>query len=190
MARVKVRIGDLKKYIRESAIMILTEDDANIIKSGDKKEKGEDSIDAQIDRVFSNYENEAKSAKVEGKDWRRTVRRLLEDNENDKDDKKVVSSETETKLSSDDIDIESFTNSVMRLVDNYDSLLEMRNTILRRAANYLNKSYANDVIELFKESLRSNHGIEIGKTREEVADEQFPAPAAERAGGTGGGASA
>jgi hypothetical protein len=164
----------------------------------DAKEPGEDSLDNQIDRLFSDYESEAKSVKAEGLDWRRTVRRILEaegdeeegeEEKQDDADEEGAEEEPEEpkKLTADDIQVEDFLEGVMRLVDNYDSLLEVRNTILRRAVNFLNKSYEPDVITQFKDALRENYGFDIGKSVQDVRDEQFPAPPADRAGGTGGG---
>jgi len=154
----------------------------------DKKaeDEGEDSLDDQIDRYFNDYESEAKSAKVESRDWRRTLRRLFEA-EGDEAAEAEETPETPTKLSADDIRVDSFLDSVMRLIDNYDSLLEVRNTILRRAVNFLNKNYEPDVAQQFKDSLRDAYGFDIGKSTRDVSDEQFPAPPADRASGSGGG---
>lgn len=140
------------------------------------KLSGNDSLDKQIDRLFIDYESEAKSTVTEAKDWRMTVRRLVEDAE--KDD-----------TNGDEIDVESFANSVVRLIDNYDSLLEVRNAILRRAGNFLAKGYGKDIVKEFMNTLRDDHGMVIGKSPEDVADEEFPAPIAGRAGAgeTGGG---
>ena len=75
----------------------------------------------------------------------------------------------------------------MRLVDNYDSLLEMRNTILRRATNFLFKNYEKNVAESFKEDLLESYGIEIGKSKSEM-DDEYQAPKAGAAGPAGGSA--
>jgi len=165
----------------------------NLHEAEDKKaeDEGEDSLDDQIDRYFNDYESEAKSAKVESRDWRRTLRRLLEAEGDEEADTKASSDEKDTKkpakLSVDDIKVDSFLDSVMRLIDNYDSLLEVRNTILRRAVNFLNKNYEPDVAQQFKDSLRDSYGFDIGKSAKDVSDEQFTAPPAERASGPSGG---
>lgn len=165
--------GSLKQLVR-----ILKEADEDL------KESGEDSIDDQIDRYFSDYESEAKKSKNEGLDFRMMTRRFLIETDEDKDDKKT---EEETKLlTAEDIDINSFITDVMRLVDNYDSLLEVKNTILRRAVNYLNKSYEQDVSQLFKEQLVDSYGIEIGLSKMD-REEEFQAPRAGAAGPASGG---
>jgi hypothetical protein len=156
------------------------------------REDGEDSLDNQVDRFLSDYEAEAKSVKKESRDWRMTVRRIIEA-EGDEEESGAEKSEEETeeepkKLSGDDINVDSFVNSVVRLVDNYDSLLEVRNTILRRATNYIGKNYEPDVVNQFKEKLLDQHGLSIGKSPEDIVDDKFPSPPAARSGGTGGGA--
>lgn len=176
-----------------------------------QEEPGEDSIDAQIDKYFSEYESEAKNAKNEGLDFRQLTRRFLieagEDEEDEKGEEKDEEDEegsdeedkeeggegeeeseeaTPEKLKLEDIDMKSFVTDVMRLVDNYDNLLEIRNTILRRASNFLSKSYEKDATDVFKEELLESFGIEIGQTEAEKQD-KFIAPKAGAAGPLGGG---
>ena len=81
----------------------------------------------------------------------------------------------------------SFVSDVMRLVENYESLLEIKNTILRRAANYLADNYQGDVLQIFKNELLESYGIEIGKSESEKDDEIQP-PKAGAAGPMSGGA--
>jgi hypothetical protein len=152
-----------------------------------KKEEGEDSVDAQIDKYLSQYESQAKedaSAKMESTsydrmtwDWRRLT-------EAEKDEEEELG---KSKL--EDLDMKSFVSDVMRLVDNADSLLELRNTILRRAANYLTKNYEGDALKSFKDELLESHDVEIGQTESEKQDEYQP-PKAGAAGPAGGGGAA
>lgn len=154
--------------------------------------RGEDSIDNQIDKYFSSYESEAKNSKNEGLNFRDMTRRFLieagEDEEKEDESAEDEESEPE-KLTAEDIDVGSFANDVVRLVENYDNLLEMRNTILRRAMNYLSKNYDSDVIDLFREELLEGHGMEIGVSNKDE-EEKFLAPKAAAAGPAGGGGSA
>lgn len=160
-----------------------------------KKESGEDSLDSQIDKYFSDYEAEAKNSKNEGLSFRSLTQRLLseedeeENTEEDTGDETPTDDSVEERLTTDDIDIKSFTADVMRLIDNYDSLLEIRNTILRRASNFLGKSYDESTIEMFKEELMETHGVEIGKSEADMEDE-FEAPKAGAAGPMSGGGTA
>ena len=95
--------------------------------------------------------------------------------------------EEKKKLSAEDIDIEEFASSVVRLIDNYDSLLEVRNTLARRAMNFLSDNYSPDVVSQFKIVLEDEHDITVGKSKADEEDNEFPAPAAARAGSGGGG---
>lgn len=165
--------------------LIVEEVRKNILEVGekDKPEEGEDSLDTQVDKYLADYEKESRASKNEGRDFRMMVRRFLLEAEEDEEKK---DEETQEKLKAEDIDVETFVNSVIRLIDNYDALLEVRNTILRRAVNFLIKSYEPDVAQAFKDSLLDSYGFEIGKSKAEV--EEFEKPVADRAGSSPGGA--
>jgi hypothetical protein len=166
-----------------------------------EQEKGEDSIDSQIDQFFSDFEKEGKNSQLEGLDLYRMTKRFLleaeEDEEKDKEEDKPEEKDAEEeppaeeekkKLTIEDINIDSFADGVIRLIDNYDSLLEIRNTILRRAVNHLLKDYEPDVADAFKESVEDRHGLTIGKSKFEKEDDDFQPPGADRAGASPGGA--
>lgn len=171
-----IKVGDLRRLIEEAV--------------GDKDPAGESgvSLDAQVDKYLSEYEQEAKQAKQEGKDFRSLIKRLL----SEAGDDKSAAPDADTgaapsKASIHDIDVESFANSIVRLIQNYDNLLEVRSTLIRRSTNFLGKVYDNEVVEQYEQVLREQHGMEAGKEKEEVADEQFPAPPGDRAGDGGSG---
>lgn len=157
---------------------------------GDTPDETDDSLDMQVDRYLSQYEGEAKSSKKEGLDFRMLTRRIVSeaegDEEGDEGDTSDVAEEP-SKLTMDDIDVESFANGVARLIDNYDSLLEVRSTLVRRAKNFLSRNYDQDVAFAFEQSMRDDHGIAPGSSSLDLAAEEFPAPAADRAGDGGGG---
>jgi hypothetical protein len=139
----------------------------------------------QIDSYFSDYESEAKELKAEGTDFRRLTRRfLLEADDESKKDKKD-SEDDNKKLSIEDIDLESFATSVVRLIDNYDSLLEIKSTIAKRATNFLLKNYDSLAAKEFKEILSDQFDIFVDHP--EQADEPYLAPPADRALGPSGG---
>ena len=167
--------------------MIAEEIKKNLVEVGekDKPEEGEDSLDSQIDRRLSDYESESRVAKTEGLDFRMMTRRFLLEAEEDEETEKAEEEEPE-KLKAEEIDVENFLDSVMRLVDNYDALLEIRNTILRRAINFLIKGYEPAAANAFKENLQDVYGIEVGKSKSEIEDEEFQAPTADRAGASPG----
>lgn len=179
----KLNVSQLKKIIREQVKLLV---------EGYKKEL-KDSLDQQVDDLLISYESEAKTKKNEGLDFRMMTRRFLSSSttqllEADEDKGSDKEKEEKKKLKMEDIDVEEFAGSVSRLIDNYDSLLEIRNTLARRAVNFLIENYEQDVVNEFKNVLEDSYDITIGKSKIEIEDEKFEAPLADRAGGSGGGA--
>jgi len=175
--------SEVLKRLHES--LLNEADDEEDVKPEVEKEKGEDSLDAQVDKYLTDYESEAKSAKTEGLDFRRMTRRIVSEADDTEEDMTAEPG----KLTAEDLDVKSYVSDVMRLVDNYDSLLEVHNTVLRRAVNFLAKNYEKDVVDAFKEELLESYGQEIGKSSQEMSDET-PAPKAGEAGPLAAGASA
>ena len=183
-----------KKQVSLTTILlrkIISEEVKKVILESSEKELKEDSVDLQIDSYFSDYESEAKKIKSEGIDFRQMTRRFLteaEDEDKDEESKEGKKDSTEKKkLTAEDLDLENFAASVVRLIDNYDSLLEIRLTIAKRAVNFLLKNYEPSVMKEFKEILSDQHDIFV--EHPEQADEPYLAPPADRAlGPSGGGA--
>jgi len=176
----QLKMSQLRRLISEEVKRSLLE-----VGEKEKDEDGEASLDAQVDRYLADYEKESKSSKVEGRDFRMMTRRFLSEAEED-EEKEEESDEEGKKLTAEDLDVENFLDNVMRLVDNYDALLEVRNTILRRAVNFLVKGYEPAVAQSFKENLMDIYGMEIGKSKSEVEAEEFQSPTADRAGASPG----
>lgn len=177
----RIGLERLRRLISEEARRVLVE-----AKEEEEKES-EDSLDSQVDSYLASYESEAKNVKKEGRDFRSFVRRfLMEAGEDEEKDEEGDEEKEPEKLTADDINIESFSDNVVRLIDNYDSLLEVRNTILRRAVNFLIKSYEKDVADAFREDVAERHGLEIGKSKSELEDEEFLPPPASGAGASPG----
>lgn len=177
----RINSESLKKLIREQIQSLLNEQDV--------KKELKDSLDQQVDDFFIDYEADAKPKKNESVDFRSMTRGFLTTlSEAEGDEAEEKPEEPKKKLTSEDIDVERFAANVVRLIDNYDSLLEVRNTLARRAINFLNENYEADVANEFKIVLEDQHDIVIGKSKYSQEDEEYPAPPAERSGGTGGGA--
>jgi|688.fasta_scaffold226832_2 hypothetical protein len=190
----KINSQDLKKIIREQIRSVLLEETV--------KKELQDSLDQQVDDFLISYESDAKVKKNEGFDFRSmtrsflstTSRNLLEAEGDEEEEKPADEAgdeekpEEKKKLSAEDIDIEEFASSVVRLIDNYDSLLEVRNTLARRAMNFLSDNYSQDVVTQFKIVLEDEHDITVGKSKAEEEDNEFPTPVAAGAGSGGGGA--
>jgi hypothetical protein len=202
----RVKIGDLKKMVCEayagdlyrrpelSLSARLNEaddddnDDDNAAAAGPsipQKHESGDSLDAQVDKYLTDYEHEAKATQREGLDIRAITRRLLEADDEPEQGAISASGGTAVQSGADEIDIESFSNSVVRLIENPENLLEFRDTILKRAANFLSKAYSSDVVDEFKRVMREGHGIEIGKSSFDIED-GYEAPRAAQAGPGGG----
>ncbi len=151
--------------------------------------EGGDSLDAQVDRYLADYETSSKTAKQEGSDFRRTMRRLFEADDDEEPAEPADDAATEpTKATVDDIDVEEFSNNVARLIQNYDNLLEVRNTLIRRAIKFVSKGYDQGTVDAFVKLLRDEHGLVDGESKQDVEDEMFAAPPADRAGPGGAGA--
>lgn len=161
------------------------------------------SIDAQVDRYFAEYEASSRkedaeempdASQMESIDWRDLLKgRLIEAGESDKDDEGLgdeapgadaMTGEEDEGLGLDSLDVESFANDVARLIENYENLLEIRSTVLRRAKQFLEKTYDDDVVSAFEASMRDDHGMEAGNSPTDVSRDKFTAPAADRANGS------
>lgn len=172
----------LEKLIKEQIRSVLKEQMGLVQKQPD------DSFDQQIDDLFVDYESDAKIKKNEGFDFRSMTRRFLTAPATlaEADEEKADKEETKQKLTIDDIDVEEFATNVVRLVDNYDSLLEVKNTIARRAINFLLENYDPTVVKQFEIILEDQHDIVPGKTKSDLEDEKTSPPAAGSGGWTGG----
>lgn len=165
---------------------------ASLINEAEKNEKKvefEDSLDAQVDKFLISYEKDSKVVKKESFDFRDSMRSVLYEAEGDEEEKdKDADAESPTpQLNAEDIDMESFVNNVMRLVENYDSLLEVRDTILKRALNFVAKNYKKDAQRNFEDTILDLYGVKIGSSKQDIDDEYYPSPRAAAAGPGGGG---
>lgn len=191
------------------ARMLREEDDSVAHESG----ASGGSLDAQVDRYLAEYESESKitdngspppADQLESLDWRDLMKgRLIEAGEGDKDEEDsedaapgaeaLTAGEDEELPGLDSLDVEAFGNDVARLIENYDSLLEVRSTLLRRARSFLEKAYSDEVVKAFDDTMRDDHGMEAGNSKLDISSDKFVAPAADRANGSaapsgGGGA--
>lgn len=211
-------MGALRKLFTEGEIarLLKEEDDSLAHESG----ASGDSLDNQVDRYLGDYESAAKRTEgdafgvsveqMEALDWRDLVKgRLITEAPEDEEDGEGEEAEDvapappagagdddASKLGLDSLDVEAFANDVARLIQNYDSLLEVRSTLLRRASSFLKKTYKDEVVDAFEDSMRDDHGMEAGSSPHDLEDEKFKSPAADRANGSaepgvgGGGATA
>lgn len=172
-----MRRDDFRSFLRE--YFTLTE--ANPLKS--PQDEGETSLDSQVDRLLLSYEKQARNAKNEARDFRSLARRMLSeaDEEDDKKDEDKKSPDAPPKSSAGDIDMQEFAESVVRLIENYDSLLDVRDTLIRRAKNFLEKNYDSSTVSDFTSTMRDTFDVEVGVTDVNKQD-KYQAPPAARAG--------
>lgn len=158
--------------------------------------EGNDSLDAQVDHYLSGYEAEATNAVTEGNDLRAITQRFLFEapGDDDEEDEEDAAGDTEvtpaapaapSKKSLGEIDVRSYAGGIARLITNINSLIETRNTILRRAVNHLGKTYDPMVIRQLEIILEDEHGLAIDKSERDIEDDLQVPPAA-NAGPLGG----
>ena len=166
----KLKLGDLRRILKEEMNL-----------EAEHKEK-HDSVDGQIDRFFAKLEGDAVDSVNEVFDWRSATRRLLEADDEDEDDASDDQPPTPQKKTLDDIDVDEFSAGIIRLVRNFDNLIETRSTIVRRAVNFLSKTYDDNVKESFLSILRDDEGLSPDQSEREVEQDNFTAPIADRSG--------
>ena len=85
-----------------------------------------------------------------------------------------------------DLDIDKFSTRVARLVNNYTNLLNIEETIINRAKNFLDENYGEVFVSEFLNNLSAKHGLETQEFTNipDVSDDNFAVGAF--AGGTGG----
>lgn len=205
---MKLRLSDLRQLISNelNSNSILREGPERLsrkrlneeVVSPDHEETGA-SLDNQVDKYLISYEREAKSVKTEGNDIFRRFRAMMlleADEEEEKeggmgsgggdDDEESTPEEAPQKLSVHDIDVEAFAESVARLIENYNNLLEVEKTLIKRSINFIAKNYDSEVVSAFKKTLQSNHSMSTDKSKFDHEDEDFAAPRADFAGPLGG----
>lgn len=164
-----------------------------------------DSLDEQVDKYLAQYESDSKQTdqatqgpsaqQMEALDWRDLVKGvIIEAGQGDKDAQDpgdaapgaddMMGDDDAGKLTMEDLDVAKFCDDVVRLIENYDSLLEVKATLMRRARNFLQKNYNDEVLSAYDNVMRDDHGLVPGQDKQSVDDERFPAPPAARASGS------
>lgn len=153
-----------------------------------EKKYKDDSVDNIIDRMLMDYEEEGMKLKKENFNLRSYVlSSLLSEAEKDKKkDKKKDEEEIPLRKNPDyEFDVHTFVNNVARLAENYDSLIDMRDLILKRAYNFVQKNHKKDAVKEFERYLMKNFQMQIDRTKIEQ-EYDFIAPYAKRSGGGAG----
>ena len=85
-----------------------------------------------------------------------------------------------------DLDIDKFSTRVVRLVNNYNNLLNIEESIINRAKKFLDENYGEKFVNEFLTTLSTNYGLETTEFNNvpDVKDDNFAVGAF--SGGTGG----
>lgn len=100
------------------------------------------------------------------------------------DDMSVTSPAPRQKVP--DLDIDKFTSRVVRLMNNYESLLNIEESIINRAKSFLDENYGEAFVYEFVNNLSNQYGLETSEFGNipSISDDKFAVGAF--AGGTGG----
>ena len=150
------------------------------------------SLDAQVDHYLIEYEKAAgkakkASAQTEGRDRSRRMTRSFLLREADEDSEVELPADVGGPEARGAVDIESFAGSVARLIENFDSMVEVRKTVLRRAEGFLRKTHSDDDVQRFMDSMRDQHGIDPEKSQYDMESDIDTPPAVGAGVPTGGG---
>lgn len=145
------------------------------------------SLDSQVDRQFIGFEKEAsgKGLHAEGRDsFRAMTRRFLLREADDAPELPADADGDGDEGSDGKFDPAAFAGMVARLVENFDTVIDVRQTLARRALGFLKKMRDPEEVERVKAALADQHGIDTELTGDE-READFQAPAAAGAGPTG-----
>lgn len=164
----------------EKEIEVSTEDELKL----------KDSLDAELETVMDDFEDRAlKSGKIE-KEFTTTesrlggsVSRLLYEAEGDEELK--TDPETLVKF----FDMEQFAADVARLINNYQTLMDMEAIIYSKARRFLLDKYGKEMATKFDDMMTTRHSIDLGDELY-TPPEEGPGPYAVGAFGGGGGGGA
>ena len=123
-----------------------------------------DSVDDQIDALLIKFESES----IKTESATRSLSALLFEAPEDDDEEgpsAVGSEERDQELSAEPIkppvEIDQFTKKVVRLLENYESLLDIKTVIINRARNYLIENYDEAAADALEDTLDTDYGISL-----------------------------
>jgi hypothetical protein len=147
-----------------------------------------ESIDLQVYKKFIEFEKNSQTSDQKFENFFYSSHNYLfeEEEEKSKESDDSESQMSEELMTTQDIDLNQFTSDVVRLIENFSNLIEIRDTVVRRALKFLAGSYDEEVLKLFEETLKEEFGIEEDKTVYDQNYEVQPSRA-DRAGPSGAG---
>lgn len=136
--------------------------------SPEEEEVLKNPLEAQVDSALADIESNAlKSAKV-NEVYTGSIKRWLFESDST-------------------IDLETFASETSRLIQNYESLLDIESAIYHRAVSMLQKNYGADVVDTFKEIMHDQYGYDFGDVRPDPVGDIAPLALGSAGEGGGGG---
>ena len=152
------------------------------IEAGDEVRLGKQ-FDIALDSLLQDYEvNALKSAQIHAK----KTEEIMDDSTVQEWSKRGLSDvlfEQQEVFTENDIDIELFSSDVARLINNYDSLMDMESIIFNKAKEFLMIKYGQDVADAFAEILRIKFNLDFDSEISALEDIEVAAPLAVGASG-------
>jgi len=182
--------------------------------SSPKSRPARDSVDDQIDALLLRYENSSikpddEKASLDESLGSLNLKFLIEQEDDEEEatepepdaaeapeedediadpagSEDMTVSEPEVDVKVPNLDIDTFTNRVVRLASNYENLLRVEEAVVNRAKNFLDENYGDVFVNAFLINLREKYGLDTDEFRNKetvVPDEEYAVGA--YAGGTG-----
>jgi hypothetical protein len=130
------------------------------------------SLDAQVDKHLKAYAEDAKQSEQEYSDMMTPA---------EDDDAKDANDESKK---AENLDMNAFTQSVIRLTENFLDLMEIDSAVYRRAAKFLKDTHGTPAVNAFKDAL-SEAGKSIGESEPEREADEYKTTYAVGAGPSG-----
>ena len=147
------------KLIRQ---MILEELEAQL---DEKLRLPADSVDDQIDALLIKFESESIKTESVSLSLSKLLFEAPEDEDEEEGPTAVGSEERDQEVSAEPakppVEIDQFTKKIVRLLENYESLLDIKTVIINRTRNYLIENYDEAAADAFEETLDVDYGISL-----------------------------
>ena len=169
---IRVEGGGAVRFTTEIVRQIIREE---VVAATDSKTRlSKSSIDDQIDSLFIKFEKESLKTESQIRSLMKLMFEAPEDEEEFVPAEDEAENEEPSSVGSDErdeewsaepnkppIDMNQFVRRVVRLIENYDALLDVRTVIVQRAKNYVLENYDEAAAQDFKEFLEEDHGISL-----------------------------
>ena len=188
-----------KRYLfeQEEAPKGAPEKDVHVKDDTFKARKSKHSVDDQIDALILRYESSSLQSKEESSSLlesltNKSLRFLFEQEEVEEAEEEpeedsppeaptgseVVNSKTKaSKQIIPNLNIDQFANRTVRLINNPDSLLDIKTAIINRVKNFLDENYGDQFVTKYLDILEEEYGIETEEfnsaNMEQTSDDTF-----------------